>query len=126
MNTALESILTTGGAGFVGSRLALHLKNHFPRTRVVWLDNLYRRGSDLNLPRLQAAGIEFVRGDIRPANEFPAGPYRKIVRRICEYFSPTARANSNEPTGAPSAAWKPSSPTCSTGSGHEKQLRPLF
>jgi len=56
-----ESILITGGAGFVGSSLALHLKHFSPRTRVVCMDNLYRRGSELNLPRLQAAGIEFVK-----------------------------------------------------------------
>ena len=29
------------------------------------LDNLYRRGSELNLPRLKAAGVEFVHGDVR-------------------------------------------------------------
>ena len=29
------------------------------------LDNLYRRGSELNLPRLREAGVEFVRGDVR-------------------------------------------------------------
>jgi hypothetical protein len=74
-----ESILITGGAGFVGSSLAFHLKKCFLRTRVVCLDNLYRRGSELNLPRLQAAGIEFVKGDIRHANEFPPGPFEFIL-----------------------------------------------
>ena len=78
------SILITGGAGFVGSSLALQLKNHFPQTRVVSLDNLYRRGSELNLPRLQAAGIEFVKGDIRHANEFPAGPFEFIIECSAE------------------------------------------
>jgi CDP-paratose 2-epimerase len=84
MNTAVESILITGGAGFVGSSLALHLKDRFPRTRIVCLDNLYRRGSELNLPRLQAAGIEFTRGDIRHANEFPAGPFEYIIECSAE------------------------------------------
>jgi CDP-paratose 2-epimerase len=78
------SILITGGAGFVGSSLALQLKNHFPQTRVVSLDNLYRRGSELNLPRLQAAGIEFVKGDIRHANEFPAGQFEFIIECSAE------------------------------------------
>jgi CDP-paratose 2-epimerase len=84
MNTAIESILITGGAGFVGSSLALHLKRQLPRTRVVCLDNLYRRGSELNLPRLQEADIEFVKGDIRHAPEFPAGPFEFIIECSAE------------------------------------------
>lgn len=58
-------ILVTGGAGFVGSSLALALKCRFPESKIVALDNLHRRGSELNLPRLAAAGIRFVHGDIR-------------------------------------------------------------
>lgn len=79
-----ESILVTGGAGFVGSSLALHLKASFPRTRVVGMDNLYRRGSELNLPRLQAAGVEFIKGDIRNAREFPAGPFELLIECSAE------------------------------------------
>jgi CDP-paratose 2-epimerase len=84
MSSAPESILITGGAGFVGSSLALHLKTALAQTRVVCMDNLYRRGSELNLPRLQAAGIEFVKGDIRHANEFPAGPFEFIIECSAE------------------------------------------
>lgn len=84
MSPAPESILITGGAGFVGSSLALHLKNVFSHTRVVCLDNLYRRGSELNLPRLQNAGVEFVKGDIRHANEFPAGPFEFLIECSAE------------------------------------------
>ncbi|HZL14086.1 MAG TPA: NAD-dependent epimerase/dehydratase family protein, partial [Verrucomicrobiae bacterium] len=79
-----ESILITGGAGFVGSSLALHLKNNLPRARVVCMDNLYRRGSELNLPRLQAAGIEFIKGDIRHAQGFPSGPFEFIIECSAE------------------------------------------
>jgi CDP-paratose 2-epimerase len=79
-----ESILITGGAGFVGSSLALHLKNNFPRARVVCMDNLYRRGSELNLPRLQNAGIEFAKGDIRRAEEFPSGPFEFLIECSAE------------------------------------------
>lgn len=61
----MQTILVTGGAGFVGSRLAMGLKAHREGVRVVALDNLKRRGSELNLPRLRAAGVEFVFGDIR-------------------------------------------------------------
>lgn len=60
-----QTILITGGAGFVGSNLAIKLKNAYPEVVVLAFDNLKRRGSELNLPRLKAAGIEFIHGDIR-------------------------------------------------------------
>lgn len=60
-----EHVLITGGAGFVGSSLALDLRRRFPGLRVTAFDNLYRRGSELNLPRLAAAGVRFVHGDVR-------------------------------------------------------------
>ena len=60
-----RAILVTGGSGFIGSSLALHLKAKQPGSRIIALDNLRRRGSELNLPRLQAAGVEFRHGDVR-------------------------------------------------------------
>ncbi|MFO0971804.1 MAG: NAD-dependent epimerase/dehydratase family protein, partial [Candidatus Saccharimonadales bacterium] len=60
-----KNILITGGAGFVGSNLALKLKADYPDANITVLDNLKRRGSELSLKRLKAAGIEFVHGDIR-------------------------------------------------------------
>lgn len=59
------SILITGGCGFVGSNLGLMLKEKYPAYTVVALDNLKRRGSELNLPKMKDAGIEFIHGDIR-------------------------------------------------------------
>jgi CDP-paratose 2-epimerase len=58
-------LLITGGAGFVGSNLAVSLAGRHPEWEIAALDNLYRRGSDLNLPRLEEAGVEFARGDVR-------------------------------------------------------------
>lgn len=63
------TLLVTGGAGFVGSSFALHWKARHPKARVIALDNLKRRGSELNLPRLKAAGIEFIHGDVRDADD---------------------------------------------------------
>jgi CDP-paratose 2-epimerase len=60
-----ERLLITGGAGFVGSNLAVALASRHTEWEVIALDNLYRRGSELNLPRLEGAGVEFVRGDVR-------------------------------------------------------------
>ena len=71
---AVSSLLITGGAGFVGSALALRYKQAYPACRVVALDNLKRRGSELNLPRLRAGGVEFVHGDIRNQEDFDALP----------------------------------------------------
>jgi CDP-paratose 2-epimerase len=61
----MKRLLITGGAGFVGSNLAVSLAGRHPDWEFVVLDNLYRRGSALNLPRLEAAGVEFVEGDVR-------------------------------------------------------------
>lgn len=67
-------VLVTGGAGFVGSALALRSRTAWPDAEVVAFDNLRRRGSELNLPRLRDAGVTFVHGDIRsPADLAPLG-----------------------------------------------------
>jgi CDP-paratose 2-epimerase len=67
----MKTVLVTGGAGFVGSHLALHLKAAHPSWRLLAMDNLHRRGSELNLARLAAGGVEFVHGDIRCKEDFP-------------------------------------------------------
>jgi CDP-paratose 2-epimerase len=61
----MKKILITGGAGFVGSNIAIALKRHFSGLEVAALDNLYRKGSELNLPRLSENGVKFIRGDVR-------------------------------------------------------------
>ena len=60
-----ERVLVTGGAGFVGSSLAIALKRRGSNLRVMAFDNLRRRGSELNLPRLRDAGVEVIHGDVR-------------------------------------------------------------
>lgn len=61
----LGKVLITGGAGFVGSNLAISLARAHPSAEVIALDNLYRRGSELNRDRLLEAGVGFVPGDVR-------------------------------------------------------------
>lgn len=55
----------TGGAGFVGGNLSVTLAARHPDWELVAFDNLSRRGSELNLPRLHDAGVDFVHGDVR-------------------------------------------------------------
>jgi CDP-paratose 2-epimerase len=65
----MKKILVTGGAGFVGSNLAIALKENFENCEVIVLDNLYRQGSELNIPRLESVGITFINGDIRKVSD---------------------------------------------------------
>src|SRR3954453_16928734 len=58
-------VLITGGAGFVGGSLAVSLRSRHPDWELVAYDNLHRPGSELNVPRLEAAGVRFVKGDVR-------------------------------------------------------------
>jgi CDP-paratose 2-epimerase len=66
-----RNVLITDGAGFVGSNLALWLKRHNPDAHIEAADNLRRRGSEANLSRLRAAGIEFLHCDIRNRKDLP-------------------------------------------------------
>ncbi|MDB5226401.1 MAG: NAD-dependent epimerase/dehydratase family protein [Bacteroidota bacterium] len=69
-----KNILITGGAGFVGSTMAISLKSKYPEYEIYVLDNLKRRGSELNIPRLKKAGVHFIHGDIRNKEDFDGLP----------------------------------------------------
>jgi CDP-paratose 2-epimerase len=78
-------VVVTGGAGFVGSSVALALAARAEDFDVVALDNLYRRGSELNLPRLKAAGVTFAHADIRhPEDLARAGAFDAMVECSAE------------------------------------------
>ena len=64
-----ETIAILGGAGFVGSSLAIGLKHTRPELEITCIDNLRRRGSELNLPRFRREGISFHHADIRIASD---------------------------------------------------------
>jgi len=86
-----ESALITGGAGFVGTSLALALRRRFPEMRLMALDNLHRRGSELNLGRLREAGAAFLHGDIRAPEDFADLPHPPGVIIECS-AEPSAQA----------------------------------
>jgi CDP-paratose 2-epimerase len=78
-------ILITGGAGFVGSNLALLLKRDNADLELCAFDNLHRAGSELAVPRLRAAGIDFVHGDVRSAADLAgAGPFNLLLECSAE------------------------------------------
>ncbi len=66
----MKRVLITGGAGFVGSSLALRFKYRNPDVEVICMDNLYRKGSELNCARLENAGITFLKSDVRHRDSF--------------------------------------------------------
>src|SRR5579871_3000123 len=84
-------VLVTGGAGFVGSTVALALKKNNPAAQVIAFDSLHRRGSELNLERLREGGVGFTHGDIRSLSDLTslAQPPDLIVECSAE---PSAQA----------------------------------
>lgn len=56
-------ILVTGGCGFIGSHVALHLRDKGNKVSV--MDNLVRRGAEKNIAVLERRGISFFHGDVR-------------------------------------------------------------
>lgn len=81
-----DNILITGGAGFIGSNFATKLRTVFPDTRVTALDNLKRRGSEMNLPRLADHDVRFVHGDIRCPEDLAAftDPFDLVIECSAE------------------------------------------
>ncbi len=78
-------ILITGGCGFVGSSLAISFMEHHEDYEIVCLDNLKRRGSELNISRLRDYGIEFLHGDIRDREDLePIGKIDLILECSAE------------------------------------------
>jgi CDP-paratose 2-epimerase len=95
LDANLKNILITGGAGFVGSALALELGKQYSDIKVYCLDNLKRRGSELNIPRLKRAGIEFVHGDIRNKEDFDGLPPIDLIIEASAEPSVLAGINSS-------------------------------
>src|SRR5437660_9671515 len=87
-------ILITGGAGFVGSSMAFAFKRESPLHTVVVVDNLKRRGSEINLPSFKQMGIEFLHGDIRNVHDLEdlSGEFDLFIEASAE---PSVHAGSN-------------------------------
>lgn len=69
----------------MGSNVALKIKAAHPGWEVVAFDNLKRRGSELNIPRLRDAGIAYIHGDIRNKEDFdPIGAVDTMIEAAAE------------------------------------------
>ena len=94
-----ETVLITGGAGFVGSNLAEHLLSHTD-VRVRILDNLSRRGVIHNIDWLAGLAdnvrLEIIEGDVRDA-----AAVRKAVRGASEIYHLAAQVAVTTSVGDP-------------------------
>lgn len=80
----MDRILITGGAGFIGSTLALRLQEEYPSCEIVALDNLHRNGSELNKKRLEQRGISFMLGDVRNPAVFGKDAFDVVIDAAAE------------------------------------------
>jgi CDP-paratose 2-epimerase len=68
----------------VGSSLAFRFRRAWPTAEILSLDNLHRRGSELNVPRLAREAIRFVRADVRDTSSFDLPACDLIVDAAAE------------------------------------------
>jgi CDP-paratose 2-epimerase len=67
-------VFITGICGFVGSHVATDLKKAFTDVEIVGLDNLIRRGSEINVAPLKAIGCQVIHGDVRVVDDLAEIP----------------------------------------------------
>lgn len=86
----MSKILIPGGAGFCGSNLAFHLAN---KHKVTVLDNLVRRGSELNISKFKDYDIEFIHGDIRNKEDLPKEKFDIVLHCAAQPAACTGYSN---------------------------------
>jgi len=70
----MKAATITGGAGLLGSSLAVAMRQALPDVKVTAADNLRRRGSEFTLQRVIDAGVAFVHRDIRSPEDLAGLP----------------------------------------------------
>ena len=76
-------ILVTGGCGFVGSNIAIYLKEKLPKSKINTVDNLSRKGSALNQLRLKKYNIKNYRYNISDYNKIKKIPRHDLIIDCC-------------------------------------------
>ena len=76
-------ILVTGGCGFVGSNIAIYLKEKLPKSKINTVDNLSRKGSALNQLRLKKYNIKNYPYNISDYNKIKKIPRHDLIIDCC-------------------------------------------
>tara|TARA_Y100000748_G_scaffold304010_1_gene311285 strand:- start:1116 stop:2198 length:1083 start_codon:yes stop_codon:yes gene_type:complete len=90
-----QKIIIGGGAGFVGSSIALYLRRKYPNFEITVIDNLIREGSSLNIENLKQNKINFIFGDLSKENDLEKLPQSDIF--IDAAAEPSIMAGLNSP-----------------------------
>jgi len=88
-------ILITGGCGFVGSNIAIYLKKNLKQVNILSIDNLFRKGSEINKQRLKEYGIKNYNFDIRNYKKLNSLKKFDLVIDCCA--EPAIEASFKEP-----------------------------
>jgi CDP-paratose 2-epimerase len=70
-------VLITGGCGFIGTNIAIFLKKK--KYHVSSIDNLFRRGSELNEKKLKKNKIKNIRANISRINKLKLGKFDIVI-----------------------------------------------
>lgn len=60
----INKVLITGGLGFLGFNCARKIHNKYKNCKIILLDNLYRKGSEKNIPIAKKFGFQLIFGDV--------------------------------------------------------------
>ena len=72
-------IIIAGGCGFIGSSLANYFLSKYSKSQIYIIDNLMRKGSEINLKRIQDDRLVFIKGDLSQKSLFNNLP-------VCDFF----------------------------------------